>query len=181
MIVKVCGMRDAVNIREVERAGADWMGFICYERSPRFIDRVPEYLPQKVVRVGVFVNAAPEVCLRQAEALALHAVQLHGTESPDCCDRLRKSGLKVVKAFAIHRAEELQITEPYARRMRLLPLRHSLPAIRRFGTLIRLEHLGTLSRQYAFSAERRDSSRKHGGTEGFPSSALGGHRPEQRL
>ncbi len=114
MIVKVCGMRDAVNIREVERAGADWIGFICYERSPRFIDRVPEYLPQKVVRVGVFVNAAPEVCLRQAEALALHAVQLHGMESPDCCDRLRKSGLKVVKAFAIHRAEELQITEPYA-------------------------------------------------------------------
>lgn len=114
MIVKVCGMRDADNIREVERAGADWMGFICYERSPRFVSRTPEYLPKHAVRVGVFVNAAPEVCLRQAETLGLHAVQLHGTESPDCCAKLRKEGLKVVKAFAIRRAEELQLTEAYA-------------------------------------------------------------------
>lgn len=45
MIVKVCGMRQPENIREVERAGADWMGFICYQRSPRFVPSTPLYLP----------------------------------------------------------------------------------------------------------------------------------------
>lgn len=34
MIVKVCGMREAENIRQVEQTGADWMGFIDYEGSP---------------------------------------------------------------------------------------------------------------------------------------------------
>lgn len=50
MIVKVCGMRDAENIRQVEQAGADWMGFIDYERSPRYVEGVPEYLPVSLQR-----------------------------------------------------------------------------------------------------------------------------------
>ena len=37
MIVKVCGMREAENIRQVEQTGADWMGFIDYEGSPRYV------------------------------------------------------------------------------------------------------------------------------------------------
>jgi len=36
MIVKVCGMRDAENIREVEALGVDWMGFVFHRNSPRF-------------------------------------------------------------------------------------------------------------------------------------------------
>ena len=50
MIVKVCGMRLASNIREAETSGADWMGFIFYERSPRFVGTLPEYLPQHLQR-----------------------------------------------------------------------------------------------------------------------------------
>ena len=46
MIVKVCGMREAENIRQVEQTGADWMGFIDYEGSPRYVAGVPEYLPE---------------------------------------------------------------------------------------------------------------------------------------
>ena len=42
MIVKVCGMREAENIRQVEQTGADWMGFIDYEGSPRYVADVPE-------------------------------------------------------------------------------------------------------------------------------------------
>ena len=58
MIVKVCGMREAENIRQVEQTGADWMGFIDYEGSPRYVADVPEYLPETVQKVGVFVNAS---------------------------------------------------------------------------------------------------------------------------
>ena len=46
MIVKVCGMREAENIRQVEQTGADWMGFIDYEGSPRYVAGVPEYRPE---------------------------------------------------------------------------------------------------------------------------------------
>ena len=56
MIVKVCGMRQPENIRAVEQAGADWIGLICYDRSPRFVSSVPSYLPQHSKRIGVFVN-----------------------------------------------------------------------------------------------------------------------------
>lgn len=48
MIIKVCGMRDAENIRQVEQIGADWMGFIDYEKSPRYVDGIPEYLPKSL-------------------------------------------------------------------------------------------------------------------------------------
>ena len=58
MIVKVCGMREAENIRQVEQTGADRMGFIDYEGSPRYVADVPEYLPETVQKVGVFVNAS---------------------------------------------------------------------------------------------------------------------------
>lgn len=51
MIVKVCGMREAENIRQVEQTGADWMGFIDYEGSPRYVPGVPEYLPETVQKV----------------------------------------------------------------------------------------------------------------------------------
>ncbi|HAC72845.1 MAG TPA: N-(5'-phosphoribosyl)anthranilate isomerase, partial [Porphyromonadaceae bacterium] len=46
-LVKVCGMREATNIREVEQARADWIGFIFYPESPRFVHEVPDYLPRK--------------------------------------------------------------------------------------------------------------------------------------
>lgn len=49
-------MRDAENICAVEQTGADWMGFIFYPKSPRYVDKVPNYLPQNMKRVGVFVN-----------------------------------------------------------------------------------------------------------------------------
>lgn len=41
MIIKVCGMREPDNIRAVEQLGTDWMGFILYDRSPRFVSRTP--------------------------------------------------------------------------------------------------------------------------------------------
>ena len=48
MIVKVCGMREAENIRQVEQTGADWMGFIDYEGSPRYVADVPTIFAETV-------------------------------------------------------------------------------------------------------------------------------------
>ena len=52
MIIKVCGMRDGDNIREVEQLSIDWMGFIFYPKSSRYVSEVPAYLPTKCKRVG---------------------------------------------------------------------------------------------------------------------------------
>ncbi|MDO5522747.1 MAG: phosphoribosylanthranilate isomerase [Bacteroidia bacterium] len=101
MIIKICGMREAQNIREMEQTGVDWMGFIFYPKSPRFVSKVPEYLPQKTKRIGVFVNESVENTLKIAKLFQLDFVQLHGDESPEFCDELGKNGLKIIKAFSV--------------------------------------------------------------------------------
>lgn len=100
MIVKVCGMRQADNIRDVEALGVDLMGFIFYPRSPRYAESMPEYLPG-CRRVGVFVNAGVDDMLSAAAKWGLWAVQLHGSESPEVCAAMRSEGLTVIKAFGI--------------------------------------------------------------------------------
>ena len=116
LIVKVCGMRQADNIREVEALGIDWMGFIFFPKSSRFVDRVPSYLPRNAKRVGVFVNEAPEKILQRVLEYRLDIVQLHGKESPELMARLRKdlpAGTLLIKAFNVADKDDLQATLPY--------------------------------------------------------------------
>ena len=91
MIIKVCGMREPQNIREVAALAINWIGFIFYERSKRFVERCPteqqvtdsEQLSPK--KVGVFVNATIESMMEKASAYKLDYLQLHGNESPEDC------------------------------------------------------------------------------------------------
>lgn len=106
-LIKVCGMTDADNIRQVEALGVDLIGFILYPKSPRFLYEVPDYLPQHAQRVGVFVNATKDTVLMYADRLSLDYVQLHGHESPDYCRNLRRQGLKVIKAIAVATPSDL--------------------------------------------------------------------------
>lgn len=99
MIVKVCGLRQAENIREVEKAGADWFGFIFYPKSPRFVGDMPSYLPAKGRRIGVFVSPCLDDVKLATERFGLHGVQLHGDASPELCKRLHEAGLMVVRAL----------------------------------------------------------------------------------
>ncbi len=99
MIVKVCGLREADNIRAVEAAGADWTGFIFYSDSPRYVKDVPDYLPRHAHRVGVFVSPRYGDVTGQAQRFGLEAVQLHGTAAPELCRKLREHGLKVIRAL----------------------------------------------------------------------------------
>ena len=108
MIIKVCGMRDSDNIRAVEELGVDWMGFIFYNKSSRFVSEVPEYLPLKSKRVGVFVNEALETILQTSSMFSLDFVQLHGNESPEFCETLSTCGLSIIKAFSITDNKEFE-------------------------------------------------------------------------
>lgn len=119
MKIKVCGMREASNIADVARLQPDYMGFIFYERSPRFVGALPpdalEALSPETLRVGVFVNATRSHIIEQAARYRLDLLQLHGDETPAECAYFRKSGYSVIKAFgirseadfaALHRYEE---------------------------------------------------------------------------
>ena len=111
MIVKVCGMRDAENIREVEALGIDLMGFIFWPKSSRYASERPAYLPTNCKRVGVFVDENIEVVKKIAQDYALDYIQLHGNETPDYCALLK--GHKLIKAFNIATAEDFEQTKPY--------------------------------------------------------------------
>ena len=111
--IKVCGMKDAKNIREVENLGIDMMGFICWEGSPRYVSKVPTYLP-KCLRVGVFVNPSLNEILKRTETFNFSYIQLHGSESPEFCQEVRKrTDSKVIKAISISAKEDLVLANQY--------------------------------------------------------------------
>lgn len=114
MTVKVCGMRDAGNIRQVEQTGADLMGFIFYPRSKRCVTALPDYLPQLQQRVGVFVDETKAAILATASRFALSYIQLHGNESPAFCRELRAEGLRVIRALGIATEADARRAEAYA-------------------------------------------------------------------
>lgn len=115
MITKTCGMRDPQNIRDIEALGVDWMGFIFYPPSPRYVAEKPSYLPNKTKRVGVFVDADMEFISQRVEDFQLDLIQLHGQESADFCNDLRRAFPKVglIKALSIKNASSLNATETY--------------------------------------------------------------------
>ena len=117
MIIKVCGVRDPDNIRQIDELGCvDWMGFIFFPPSSRNVEHVPNYLPQHCKRVGVFVNATPEDIQHRQEEFGFDLIQLHGDETPDECQALRsllKEGTKLIKMIQVESAQELEKTKQY--------------------------------------------------------------------
>lgn len=107
-------MRDAANIAAVSGLGPDYMGFIFYERSPRYAPALDlSALSPTVRRVGVFVDAPLTEILSTAERYGLDALQLHGAEAPETCQTLRGRGYEVIKAFGIESAEDFARTALY--------------------------------------------------------------------
>ena len=114
MIIKTCGMRDADNIRAVSELRIDWMGFIFWPPSSRYVSEKPSFLPTRQKRVGVFVDARIEEVRSKADEYALDLIQLHGSESPAFCEWLKaNSRQQLIKAFNIATQEDLEQTIPY--------------------------------------------------------------------
>ena len=119
MIIKVCGMRDAENIRAVEALGIDYMGFIFWPPSGRYVGEKPSYLPRKCRRVGVFVDAALPDILEAVKGFRLDVLQLHGHETPEALHALRESvadvnpDIRLIKSLAVKEPEDLAQTSAY--------------------------------------------------------------------
>lgn len=111
MMTKVCGMRDAQNIRDVESLGVDWIGMIFWPKSKRYVAEVPSYLPENLKKVGVFVDSTLDDILQHISDYQLDIIQLHGQESPDFAKALKPH--TIIKAFNIEKADDLLQTEKY--------------------------------------------------------------------
>ena len=113
-IIKVCGMREAENIQEIESLqDIDMLGFIFYPKSPRYVYELPAYLPIHTHRVGVFVNEDKQIVSMYADRFGLNYVQLHGNESPEYCRSLYSMGIKIIKAFSISHPKDLKNVYKY--------------------------------------------------------------------
>lgn len=96
-------MREPENIRQVSALRPDYMGFIFFDKSPRFVGenfKLPE-LDKSVRRVGVFVNEAVDVLLKHVTTHSLDYVQLHGDESIEYCELIKSNGVKIIKVFRV--------------------------------------------------------------------------------
>lgn len=106
MHIKVCGITNLTDARAAIEAGADWLGFNFYTRSPRYLSpadagKIITALPDTVRSVGVFVNEdAPETVARMAGEAHLTAVQLHGDETPAYCRALADDYF-IIKALRV--------------------------------------------------------------------------------
>lgn len=106
MKLKVCGMREPFNIQELIPLKPDFIGFIFYDKSPRYVgegisEELLRAIPSSIKKVGVFVNASPDYIMNMARQYDLQYVQLHGNELPDICRVLRQKGLNIIKAFSV--------------------------------------------------------------------------------
>ena len=109
--IKICGMRDAENIQAVAGLQPDYMGFIFYEKSPRFVGS--EFSVTGLNAVGVFVNESTEEILNKLKSINAGIVQLHGNETPEQCAELKGKGIQVIKAFSIDDDFDFDKTRPY--------------------------------------------------------------------
>lgn len=112
-------MKHLGNIKAVAELSIDYMGFICYPKSARYVKQ-PLPLSPSVQNVGVFVNEETEVLLQKAEEFGFDAVQLHGNETADTCQYLRDKNLYVFKAFGIDDEFDWTILDAYLDRTDVL-------------------------------------------------------------
>ena len=110
--VKICGITNLADARFAAGAMADYLGFIFYEKSPRFIDpaeagAIINWIegPEKV---GVFVNQSLDDVNRIAKESGLDLVQLHGNETLEYCQLIEKPIIKVIHIVPDYDTEELK-------------------------------------------------------------------------
>jgi phosphoribosylanthranilate isomerase len=113
--VKICGITSAPDAITAIDAGADALGFMFYDQSPRHVSvasasEIIRQLPPFVMKVGVFVNAPEELVQRAIADCSLSLLQFHGEEPPEFCTQF---GLMSMKAFRMRNAESLKALPDY--------------------------------------------------------------------
>jgi phosphoribosylanthranilate isomerase len=113
--VKICGLTSVADAQAAAAAGADMIGLMFYEGSPRYITlpqavEIARSLPPFVLRVGVFVNPDEAQVIEAIAACGLNLLQFHGDESSEFCTQF---GLMSMKALRVRDAESIAALEHY--------------------------------------------------------------------
>ena len=112
MKVKVCGLHNLENFRQVLALQPDYVGLNFYSESKRFckFEKLPELELGQSKLVGVFVNADLEFICKKTNNFKLSFIQLHGTESADAVAEVKKAlpDCKIIKVFGIEEPRDLE-------------------------------------------------------------------------
>lgn len=115
--VKICGLTQAANVAAVSELHPDYLGFIFYSPSPRYISQVSaeliKYVPLPLKTVGVVVNEDFQTTKSLIQQHQLKAIQLHGQENPDFCAAIKAENIEVIKAFGVHDSFDFSKLDAY--------------------------------------------------------------------
>jgi phosphoribosylanthranilate isomerase len=116
--IKVCGLRDIENVSDLVKAAPDFMGFIFYPGSVRYVGKNPEevlfrQIPSDIIKTGIFVDETTVNVTDTINRFRLDAIQFHGSESPDYCRHFRRNGFIIIKAFPIEESFDFKQLIPY--------------------------------------------------------------------
>ena len=113
--IKICGITNIEDALCAVAAGADAIGFVFYDKSPRYVHpetvkQIISTLPPFVTTVGLFVNAGVETVAATVQMTGIKVIQLHGDEAPEECDF---ASHPVIKAVRVKDASSLAGIEKY--------------------------------------------------------------------
>lgn len=116
--IKVCGMRNAANIKQLVQLPINYIGFIFYPKSPRYVGELidPEIIqsiPQNIIKTGVFVNDSAKKIIETCKKNNLQAAQLHGDETSDTTGKIQNAGIITIKAFKVSTTFDFSLLEVY--------------------------------------------------------------------
>jgi len=116
MKIKICGLNQKENIIQILSLKPDMAGFIFYPLSPRYfqLDNLDGIDFSSTKKAGVFVNENPEKVTETGRKFRLDYLQLHGSENPEYCRKLKAGGFKLIKAFSVDQDFKFESTLPFA-------------------------------------------------------------------
>lgn len=113
--IKICGLRDPKNILDIIHLGPDYLGFIFFRQSSRYVQSIDESFLHalQIKKTAVFVNSSITEVDAVLNTYSFEAVQLHGSESAEYCKELNRENLEVIKAFGVNEDFEWEQLRPY--------------------------------------------------------------------
>ena len=118
---KICGINDPKAMQAAISGNASYVGLVFYPKSPRAVNpgeamALASVVPERIQKVGLFVNPDNEQIIRTLSVVKLDIIQLHGEESPERVSDLKKrTGKKIMKVIKISEPEDLQTVEAFVR------------------------------------------------------------------
>ena len=106
-------MREPNNIAALSDLQPDYMGFIFWAPSSRYVETTTPELPTAIKKTGVFVDASVDYIQSMVQQHDLQAVQLHGEETPNYCQLIQSFGVEVIKAFSVKNTFYFSTLETY--------------------------------------------------------------------